>query len=99
MQVEQVPASEWQNWVRRNDAVIVDVREPHEWETGSLPGSKLISLADLPGALDDLDPTRPVLAVCRSGNRSQQAAIFLSLSGFTAAANLAGGLKALGMAD
>lgn len=99
MQIEQVPASEWQKWVTANDGVIIDVRQPHEWEMGTLPGSQLISLANLPDALAELDRTRPTLLVCRSGNRSQQAAMFMHMSGFAAPANLAGGLKALGMQD
>ncbi len=97
--IEQVPALQWQRWVTDTGGVIVDVREPLEWQTtGVLPGSELISLAELPAALGRLDRETPVLVVCRSGNRSQQAAEFLAARGFRRVANLAGGLAALGAA-
>lgn len=97
MEIEQVPAAEWKTWVEENDAVILDVREPAEWQLGTLPDAVRIRLADLPASVGTLDTSRPTLVVCRSGNRSQQAALFLKLSGFERPANLAGGVKALGM--
>src|SRR5690606_25830963 len=94
MEIEQVPAAEWKTWVEENDAVILDVREPAEWQLGTLPDAVRIRLADLPASVGTLDASRPTLVVCRSGNRSQQAALFLKLSGFERPANLAGGVKA-----
>ena len=94
---ESVPARQWQEWTEENDAVILDVREPVEWQLGTLPGSKTVSMRDLPSRLQDLDPARAVLCVCRSGNRSRQVAAYLAHSGFTKVANLTGGVKALGM--
>lgn len=92
-QIEQVPAAGWQSWVVRNQAVIIDVREPWEWQsTGVLPDSKLISLRNLPSAVGTLDPNTPILVVCRSGNRSQSAAEFLTGAGFSQVANLRGGI-------
>lgn len=98
-QVVSVPASDWASWVSANGAVILDVREPAEWELGTLPGSKLISLNDLVGRIDELDAGTPVLCVCRSGARSGMVAAHLIASGFETVANLAGGVKALGMQD
>jgi len=97
MEVEQVPASEWEKWVATNDGLLVDVRQPDEWELGTLPGAELISMVDLPAAMTEMDPSTPTLLVCRSGSRSQRAAVFLAMSGFTSVANLAGGMKALGL--
>ena len=96
--VERVRAREWQSWVEGNDAVVVDVREPHEWAQGTLDGALEIRLADLPGALRQLDPQRATLVICRSGNRSGRAARFLTANGFRTVGNLSGGLRALGMA-
>lgn len=93
--IEQVMAPAWQAWTRQHDAVVLDVREPHEWAaTGVLPGSELISLGELPRSLDRLDPRTAILVVCRSGNRSQTAAEFLTRAGFRAA-NLSGGIIAV----
>ena len=98
MAVEQVAAVRGQQWVEEHGAVIIDVREPHEYAMGSLPGAELIRLNDLPGRLDELDPDRAMLIVCRTGNRSNAAAAFLAQRGFDQVANLRGGLFALGLA-
>lgn len=98
MTVEQVPAVRWQEWSQANGATILDVREPHEWARGTLPGSRLISLGSLPAGYDRLDRATPILVVCRSGNRSDTAARFLARAGFAKVANLAGGLIPLGLA-
>lgn len=92
--IEQVRATDWQRWTTDNQAVVLDVREPHEWSTGTLPGAVRMNLGSLPGRIRELDASRPVLVVCHSGNRSSAAAKYLSKSGFRAA-NLAGGMIAL----
>jgi hydroxyacylglutathione hydrolase len=97
MRIEQVPASEWREWIDANDGILLDVREPGEWALGTLPGARCLRMGDLPGALDTLDKERPILLVCRSGNRSNQAAAFLKMRGFESAANLAGGMVELGL--
>jgi rhodanese-related sulfurtransferase len=96
--IEQVPATNWQAWIEENDGVLLDVREPAEWAGGTLPESIKISLALLPGSLGQLDPERPLLVVCRAGNRSLVAAQFLQRNGFANAANLYGGLTSIGLA-
>ena len=95
--IEQVLAPEWEQWVTANNAVVLDVREPLEWAMGTLPDSVEISLAFLPTSLDQLDPERPILVVCRAGNRSQVAAQFLQHNGFNVA-NMFGGLTSIGLA-
>ena len=96
--IEQVPAADWQAWIQEHDGVLLDVREPMEWARGTLPGSTTISLSFLPGSLGELDQDRPVLVVCRAGNRSMLAAQFLQRNGFKNAANLFGGLTSIGLA-
>lgn len=71
---------------------IVDVREPMELREGTLPGAVNIPLGDLPARLGELDPTRRVLLVCRSGNRSGHAARWLAQQGFVDVVNLSGGM-------
>lgn len=97
--VESVPASEWESWVADNEAVVLDVREPDEWALGTLPGSTLMSVGEIMERIGELDTTRPVLCVCRSGGRSGQVAAYLAASGFDSVANMTGGVKALGMQD
>ena len=76
------------------DGQLVDVREPDEVAAGTLPGAVNIPLGQLPGRLDELDPARPVVLLCRSGGRSTQAAEFLTAAGFDDVVNLAGGMLA-----
>lgn len=95
---ESVEAANWQIWVEANSGVVLDVREPNEWELGTLPGATLISQSDLLDRLEELDKSKPVLCVCRSGGRSSNVAVFLSFNGFRVA-NMEGGMKALGMQD
>jgi rhodanese-related sulfurtransferase len=73
---------------------LVDVREPHEVALGTLPGARNIPLGELPVRLDELDPDRPVVLLCRSGARSTQAAELLTAEGFGDVVNLAGGMLA-----
>lgn len=96
--IEHVPARQWESWRDRHDAIIIDVREPHEWQMGTLPDARTIPLASLPAHLDELDRDTPVLVVCATGARSTTAAAWLTAMGFAKPASLAGGLVALGMA-
>ena len=96
--VSSVPAAEWETWVKESGAVVLDVREPDEWELGTLPGAVLIPQGEIVDRMDELPKGRPVLCVCRSGGRSANVAAFLAFNGYEAA-NLVGGMKALGMQD
>jgi glyoxylase-like metal-dependent hydrolase (beta-lactamase superfamily II)/rhodanese-related sulfurtransferase len=73
---------------------LVDVREAGEFAgpLGHLRNSRLIPMAELPARVGELDRSRPVVAVCRSGTRSAQAAVLLGKAGFDQVANLAGGM-------
>jgi glyoxylase-like metal-dependent hydrolase (beta-lactamase superfamily II)/rhodanese-related sulfurtransferase len=73
---------------------IVDVREPSEWvdSLGHIPGAVLVPLDALVDRQSELDPHRPLVAVCRSGSRSAQACHRLTAAGFKCVANLAGGM-------
>ncbi len=58
-------------------ALVVDVREPHEYESGHVPGARLIPLGILAHHAADLPSDRPIYVVCQSGGRSRSAAAFL----------------------
>lgn len=74
-------------------AILVDVREPHEWQAGHAPQARHIPLAQLNRRIAELPANRPVVAVCRSGNRSAHAAALLAAAGRDAS-NLTGGMHA-----
>jgi rhodanese-related sulfurtransferase len=74
-------------------AVLLDVREPNEWEAGRSASALHIPLADLPDQLAELPRDRVIVCICRSGHRSSRATHFLTEQGFEAA-NLEGGMMA-----
>jgi molybdopterin/thiamine biosynthesis adenylyltransferase/rhodanese-related sulfurtransferase len=74
--------------------VILDVREPFEYDIARIDGSKLIPLGELADRLDELQPEQEIIAVCKSGTRSAHAVELLQRSGFTNSFNLDGGVNA-----
>ena len=74
--------------------MIVDVREPAEFEICRIPGAVLIPLSQLPSRVGELDPTKEIVLQCKVGGRSATAAAFLRRAGFRAARNLTGGILA-----
>lgn len=79
----------------RNEQVFVlDVREPHEYQICSIPGSTLIPLGQLPARVGELNPADDIVVHCKSGMRSAKAVDFLKKSGFTTVKNLKGGILA-----
>ena len=76
-----------------HNALLVDVREPVEWNTGHAPSARHIPLGQLPRYLSDLPKDRRIILVCRSGNRSAQATAILTAAGIDAS-NLTGGMSA-----
>lgn len=73
---------------------LLDVRELSEWREGHISGSVHIPLGELAARYRELDPGKPLVAICRSGNRSQHAAEALQRAGFSDVANLSGGVVA-----
>jgi rhodanese-related sulfurtransferase len=73
---------------------IVDCRERDEWDAAHAEGMTLIPLSEMGQRLNELDRTRPLIVVCRSGNRSLRAAQQLSAIGFADVKSMHGGLLA-----
>ena len=74
------------------DLDLIDVREPSEWEVARLPGARLVPLGTLAASLATLDSAREIVVMCRSGQRSANAARQLQAAGFRKVRNLAGGI-------
>ena len=79
---------------RGDDLLILDVREPQEYQINRIDGSVLIPLGDLPARFGELDADREIIAQCKGGVRSEKAALFLKSVGFHRVKNLAGGIIA-----
>jgi rhodanese-related sulfurtransferase len=82
-------------------AVIVDVRENDEWNTGHIAGAIHIPLSEIQNRVSELTryQNQPIITQCRSGARSVKAAEMLKISGFTNVHNMDGGLNAWKKAD
>ena len=79
---------------RHDDFILLDVREPHEYQIARIPGSILIPLGDLPKRVNELDSAREIVAHCKSGVRSGKACDFLRQAGFKKVKNMTGGILA-----
>lgn len=80
--------------INHKDALILDVREESEYRSGHLLKARLIPLGSLKERIGELEKYRdkPIVVVCRSGNRSGSACAMLGKQGFAQAYNLAGGV-------
>lgn len=88
---EMVPEAVHTRLTQGEPLCVLDVRQPDEYEQGHVSGSILIPLDQLALHLDDLPNDRPIVALCRSGNRSSVATGMLARAGFNAI-NLKGGI-------
>lgn len=103
IEIAQVPPEAVPTWIAAHTTgdgipLLLDVREPDECALVSIApaGAELAqwSMVTVLKRLDELDPERPTLLLCHSGQRSQWVAEFLAGRSFRAVANLAGGIDA-----
>lgn len=94
--IKQVGPQEAVMLLNHEDALVLDVREPSEFKDGHITRAKHIPLGQLKGQLGSLDKykDKPVVVVCRTGNRSGHACGILRRAGFANVSNLAGGIVA-----
>jgi rhodanese-related sulfurtransferase len=74
---------------------LIDVREPAEYAADHLEGAELVPLGTLTAAARTWDPAKPLVVICRSGNRSSRGAQELVALGFQNIMNLSGGMMAV----
>ena len=75
--------------------LLLDVREPWEYNTAHIEGSTLIPMNEIPGrAHQELDEEAPILVLCHHGARSLSVANWLRQQGFDKAQSIAGGIDA-----
>jgi SulP family sulfate permease len=93
--VSTIAASQlWQQLRSPAPPLVVDVREPREFERGHIPQAQLMPLPTLFSAPPDLPHDRPLVLVCRGGRRSARAATALAGNGYTNIVVLDGGMLA-----
>jgi adenylyltransferase/sulfurtransferase len=74
--------------------VVIDVREPQEWQGGHIHEAKHIPMQQIPSRMNEIPRDAEVVMVCRSGSRSARAQQFLMSQGYTRVKNLVGGMAA-----
>ena len=93
-QLQPVELKAWLNDPSRNAPLLLDVREPQEFEYCRIEGSVLIPMGQVPARQGELKPGREVVVICHHGIRSMQVARFLEHAGFASVYNLHGGVDA-----
>ena len=90
MAITEIPVNELTTLVE-NGSLVVDVREPDEYESGHIPGAILVPLSTVLTNKSEFESDETVYVVCRSGGRSMQACEILHDVGISNVVNVAGG--------
>lgn len=72
------------------DHILIDVREPHEFNSGHIAGAINIPLGQIPNRLSEIPRDTQVILYCRTGNRSDTAASVLASAGYSGILDLGG---------
>lgn len=84
----------WLSDTTRDKPVLLDVREPWEFQTCHIDGALTMPMNTIPDRLSELDPKLAIVCICHHGMRSMQIAVFLEQNGYTHVSNLTGGVHA-----
>jgi len=90
MAINEISVNELTTLVQ-NGSLVVDVREPDEYESGHIPGAILVPLSTVLSNTSEFESDETVYVVCRSGGRSMQACEMLHEVGVSNVVNVAGG--------
>ena len=92
---DEIEVTEVKEKLDRGDAfVLIDVREPHEYQICNIPAARLIPLGEVGKRLGELDPDADIVIHCKSGMRSARACGILKAAGFKHVRNMKGGILA-----
>jgi len=92
--LEVAPAELKREWSANPNLVVLDVREPHEYEIARIDGARLMPLSELPGRLGEIDGRADIVTHCHHGLRSLRALELLKGAGFSRVRSLQGGIDA-----
>ncbi|UCZ52013.1 rhodanese-like domain-containing protein [Bacillus shivajii] len=77
---------------KNENTVVIDVREPDEYESGHIPGVPLMPMHTVPSLIEGFNKDKEYVFICRSGNRSQNVSMFLKEHGIDKVINFDGGM-------
>jgi rhodanese-related sulfurtransferase len=78
----------------QNSPLLLDVREPWEWEKCHLNEARLLPMGEILNHIDTLDKSQEIVIICHHGVRSMQVARYFESIGFERLINLKGGIDA-----
>jgi rhodanese-related sulfurtransferase len=91
----EISPTEASDLIRNNQARLIDVREPWEFQTAQISGSVLMPMGDVPArAHQELDPDERLVILCHHGQRSLNVTAWLRNQGFENVQSLRGGIDA-----
>ena len=92
--MRRLSAPELKEYLEKADTspLLLDVREPWEFQVCRIPNAQLLPMRQIPMAVDSLDPHRETVVICHHGVRSFAVARFLEQAGFSNVINLDGGV-------
>jgi hydroxyacylglutathione hydrolase len=93
-ELTQLPVQELNKLLPTRNLQLLDVRTPHEWDEGHVPGARYLFLGELREKLKSLNPDKPVAVYCATGYRSSLAASLLQAGGFKQVRNVPGSYTA-----
>ena len=95
--MQRIDPPELKAWIDdagRRPPMLLDVREPWEFEICHIAGSQPMPMHSVPARLAELDPATEIVVICHHGMRSAQVCMFLARQGFERVINLEGGVDA-----
>lgn len=95
--MRNINANELAAWLddeSRVSPLLLDVREPWEYQICHIDGSRTMPMSTIPTNVAELDQDQPIVCICHHGMRSMQVALFLEQQGFSDVINLTGGVDA-----
>ena len=92
--IEEIEPFEAAEEIKGGDVVLIDTREPHEYQEAHLEGGKLVPPAMLADQIETVAPDKSARTIvyCRSGNRSGTATAQMQAMGYTNVASVGGGI-------
>jgi rhodanese-related sulfurtransferase len=94
--IQEISPQDAASALKRGDALLIDVRDPDEWQEGHIPGAKNFSRGTIELEIEEAAPdlSIPIVTHCGGGGRSALAAESLQRMGYKNVKSMAGGFKA-----
>lgn len=93
--VPEISVTEVNEKIQNGDRlVLLDIREPWEWQIVHLDEALFIPMEEVPSRLEELDPSQEIVVYCHTGQRSARVTEYLINQGYAMAKNMAGGITA-----